>query len=81
MVWDWKGLVLPLLICWGLAFGLSRVAVVSCEGVIWMLLVPLGLVLVAWMDIWLGVLCGLLRNENVIWSLQILHDFVGTELK
>jgi hypothetical protein len=47
-----------------------------------MLLVPLGLVLVASMNIWPGgVLCGLLRNENVIWSLQILHAFVGTELK
>ncbi|PKX94788.1 uncharacterized protein P174DRAFT_195541 [Aspergillus novofumigatus IBT 16806] len=36
-----------------------------CEGVRWMLLVPLGLVLVTWMEIWPGnVLCGLLRNQN-----------------
>lgn len=29
VLWDWKGLDLPLLICWGLAFGLDRVAVMS----------------------------------------------------
>jgi hypothetical protein len=65
---------------------LGLIGLLSCrEGVmwmLWMLLVPLGLVLVTWMEIWPGdVLCGLLQNENGIWSLQIVHDSVVSSLK
>jgi hypothetical protein len=64
---------------------LGLIGLLSCRvrvGVIWTLLVPLELVRVAWMELWpSAVLCGLLRNENGFWSLQIVHDFVVTELK